>query len=218
MSDRESLEVLADRAHSVRSIRATIELDVVDRQGQSIELDGAIAAVLPDRMRLQVWKMGMTVLDVTYKSGEVWTVTNADQRSGQEIESLTGTSATEFEQMLAPTRADFWKNAHPIETGESNRELVVESGWPVAGGMQCFIERRTLTARRLTIPDGRGDTGVGRSLILEQYRMIDGVVWPTTMTFNGPDGTVRVNLKEVEMNQPIADAAFQPPRRAKKHP
>jgi len=217
MSDRESLEVLAQRADAIRTVRATIDLAITNGQGQSIELEGAIAAVLPDRLRLQAWKMGVTVLDVTYTSGEVWTVTDADQGSEQEIETLRGTSASDFEQMLAPTRAEFWRKATPVQSAESENELVVDSGWPVAGGMRCFIDRRSLTAQRLILADRSLQAQVDRSLILEQYQSFDGVIWPTRMIFNSPDGIVRVNLKEVEINQPIDDAAFQPPRRAKKH-
>jgi hypothetical protein len=218
LPDREALEVLAGRAESVRSIRTLIELNIENAQGESIELDGAFVAIPPDRMRLQAWKFGATVLDVTYVGGEVWTVTDSDQPPAPGIESLTGITSGQLQRLLALSRASFWLTARPVGSANSSRDLVVESGLPNLNGVTCSIDRQTLTARRFTLSGSEAGANAERSLATERYRLIDGVAWPTRLTFGGPEGTVRVDLSEVEINHPIEDAAFVPPRRARKQP
>ncbi|MGH7245229.1 MAG: hypothetical protein ACREJD_17590 [Phycisphaerales bacterium] len=212
---KESLEVLAMRAESVRSLSAQVELSLVNPQGQSIALDGAFAAIPPDRMRLQAWKFNTTVLDVTCTSDEVWSVPEHQSGSDSQSQGFSGGTSLQAETLLELSRPSFWRTARLVDAKTTDSELVVTSGLPGHEEVNCVVDRRTLTARQFSSFGTREAGGEQYSLSLEQYRLIDGVVWPTILVFTGPEGTVRVSLNDVEINKQIYDAVFVPPARAK---
>jgi len=65
LDDQAALKVLADRATAVKTLSSQCRLMLTRPDGQSVQLDGAIAMAPPDRLRLRAWKFGQAVFDLT---------------------------------------------------------------------------------------------------------------------------------------------------------
>ena len=81
----------------------------------------------------------------------------------------------------------------------------------------CLVDRRTLAPQeyRLLDPTGR----VRFTLQLEDYFLFEGgIAWPRRLTAVSDEGRIVVEMRQVELNQELAPAAFKPPRKAEKQP
>ena len=73
-----ALRVLAERAQSVRSVSAQAALTLTRADGQSVQLDGAVAMAPPGRVRLRAWKFNQAVFDLTLTPEGLWVLTPDD--------------------------------------------------------------------------------------------------------------------------------------------
>jgi hypothetical protein len=92
-------EVMSQRAAQVRTISGPARIQLRDPTGQSVELDAAIAAELPGKVRVRAWKMGHAVMDITIIGAQAWVLPSEGSRA-QEIaegggrEAARGSSGT----------------------------------------------------------------------------------------------------------------------------
>ena len=89
---------------------------------------------------------------------------------------------------------------------------------PLENGQQMTaeIDRSTLTVRQYQLADAAGV--IRLRLIVQDYRMFNSIPWPTHLTARSDDGTIDVELRDVELNGDLAPGAFTPPRGAEKAP
>jgi outer membrane lipoprotein-sorting protein len=212
MSGANSLEVISDRLESVRSVSSTCGITLTDPAGQSTQLEGVFLAAPPDRFRLRAWKLGHAVLDVTVVGGDVWIKKpeRRHDRSGAELDtSLEGARFAEVCSLVGP---EFFRSAVEVSPPGSSQTLVVEG--PVPGSDQdritCTVDRRTLTPRRFAGTESASDAFV----LLDGYRVIAGVPWPTQIRAAGGPGEIRLHQREVELNIDLPEGAFTPPQNA----
>lgn len=220
MSGDASLRTIADRADSVHTARAALSIKLTRADGQSIRLDGAMVAALPDRFRVQAWKFGAPVLDLTSIRGDLWSIPINRPGATSEDDALSTVTAEQFARALALFGGDLWRHAIADDHASSPGTLVARLGVSAADtrdGPLCEIDRPTLTPRRLILSPPGGPSP--RTLDLTRYRLIDNAIpWATALRFSGPGGSAEVAFEDVELNQPIPDAAFTPPPRARKRP
>jgi hypothetical protein len=213
MSPRESLEILARRAESVRTLSAACDVTLTDAAGESIRLDGAIAAEFPDRLRMRAWKFGNAVFDITVVQGRTWMLTG-DTSGGPESGVMSG--ADRLPRAIGLLGPEYFRaaDAAPVETPE---EVLIVTG-PLFddAAATCEIDRQTLTVRQLVFTES--ESAGDRRVRFEGYRMVEGLPWPTGLEFSGPEGVIGVRLRDVAINEPVAESAFVPPRRAVEQP
>jgi hypothetical protein len=208
MSGAESLEVIADRLESVRSVSAPCDIVLTDPAGQTLRLDGVMLAQPPDHLRLRAWKLGQAVLDFTLAGEEAWLM-KADEARAADLDSAIDKLRLAGFGRLAG--AEFFRGATEIATSSAD-SLAVEGPVPGAEGgrLVCVIDRRTLTPRRFS----GSDAASSESLLLEDYRVISGRAWPTMILASSPRGEIRLHLYDVEIDADLPDGAFTPPTNA----
>jgi hypothetical protein len=203
MAADEALQLIAERLESVRTISATCDMVMTDAAGQTVRLDGAIAAEAPSRVRLRAWKLGRVVFDVTMLDGRVWLMLpeghegNVQTKDFLEVAELMG--------------AAFFRAAVVVPAELTAQRLVV-SGWGLGeSAILCEIDRPTLTPRIYTV---LGRPREEASVILDRYAVMGGVPWPMRIQVNRSSGEVVVIFRDVEINSSLPEGALAPPRRA----
>jgi hypothetical protein len=82
--------------------------------------------------------------------------------------------------------------------------------------LHCYVDPRALVPHTYELQDEQGK--VHFSLNLDDFRMIGDVPYPHRMHAESETGRIVVQFDEVELNDDLAPAAFQPARRAEKLP
>ncbi len=205
LDDEASRRIIAERLEGVRTVSSTGRVTLTDAHGQSVRLEGAVAAAPPDRLRLRAWKLGRAVFDITAVGGEVWVVSPEGATDGSLDIPDDGIAGAM--RLLAP---GFFRTARTDERLSTDTILVLIDPGGAAGPVTCEVDRGTLTPRRFLL---RGD-GAGGTVVLERYRVVDGIVWPTIWRLESDRGRVLIQLDGPEINRELPEGAFVPPRRA----
>ena len=74
----------------------------------------------------------------------------------------------------------------------------------------------TLTPRWYSKLDAEGKMRF--TMNLDRYHDQEGVIWPRRIVARSDQGTIRIDMRELEFNAELPEAAFTPPRRAEKLP
>lgn len=203
MDARRSLDLIAERLEDVGTVFGTARITLDNGRGESVRLDGALAAAFPDRLRLRAWKFNTAVFDVTAVGDDVWMLTS-DRMSAAQARAVPSRGVRTARDLLGP---GYFRGAS--EAPGSTPEVLVVDG-PLAGGgtATCEIDRATLTPRVFRAGDA--------TLTLGRYRVTGGTPWAWRWTLTSREGTVTVRLDEVVLGGGMAPGAFTPPRRATK--
>lgn len=207
---RESLDTIADRLSSVRSVSARCELTLTNERGDSIRLDGALAAEIPDYLRLRAWKFGRVAFDFTLAPDGAWLLAPEDPRADA---FAPGLPVDKLRQAFSLVGPGFFRAAEPVASQSTESRLVVSGPGDDQNGVICEIDRPTLTPRRVLVTRTRDGSG-SATLEFGRYLMIDGFAWPTLVRLRSDAGEVLLRFTDTEINTPIARGAFTPPARA----
>src|SRR5205085_684147 len=123
-------KVLADRATAVKTLSSQCRLTLTRPDGQSVQLDGAIAMAPPDRLRLRAWKFNQAVFDLTLTQGGLWVVA-PDEPSRREKVLPASLSAAQFGREWAMLNGGFFLQPDLVTEGSGNSLVVrrtVEDG------------------------------------------------------------------------------------------
>jgi hypothetical protein len=203
------LKLLSNRARQIQTISGSGSLELTQPDGQSVQLDLAVAMRPPDRARLRAWKFGNAVLDLTLTDDELWLESSQDSSHKSQI-AAAGVSAAQVAKMWALLSGGFF-NSPNLVAHDRGDVLIVRHG-----NIVCTVDRDTLTPRQYQMQDDTGRTQF--SLSLDDYRQFGDLVWPMRITAVSSSGRVVVRLDDVQLNQELPDTAFKPPRRAEKLP
>jgi len=202
-----ALRTLQARAARLHTLSGTCTLVLTRSDGQSIQLDAAVAMAPPDRLRLRAWKANEVVFDLTLLPNGLWIETADDPRAKSQIVPAT-LKAAEFSRQLLIFSGGFFDGASVA---------VVSPAWFVfrRDHVYCQVNRSTLTASRYWVVDSSGRTRF--TLDLADYSPIDGIPWPMKFTAIQPGGDrIDIQFDAVNVNSTLARGAFIPPRRAEK--
>jgi len=214
MEPEESLRIIAERLDGVKTIQSSATVEFADAAGESVRVDAALAAELPDRLRLRAWKFDRAVFDATLNGEGLWLLPRESEQAAARAED-SAKAAEGVRRALSLMGPGFYQTATVEQSRTNARDLVVIGE---AGGetLICVIERATLTPRRF---EGGGDVASEAFLIeLDGYREIGTIVWPTTWSVEYPRGRVSIRMHDVTLNDELASGAFNPPRRAVRRP
>ncbi len=206
LGDGESCRIIAERLEAVDTVSGEGRIMLTAPDGRTVRLEGALAADPPERLRLRAWKLGRAVLDITAVGDEVWAFA-PEESAGQSFDVPEGGIA----RAMRLFRAEFFRGARVVEGGSTDRLLVLTET-TAHDAVTCEVDRPTLTPRRFRVTRG----GVDGVLVLDRYRMTSGIAWPNEWRFESERGSAVIRLDRVEINGPLPETAFVPPRRAER--
>ncbi len=202
MSPEDSLRTIADRLDSIRTFSAECEFVLTDASGETVHLDGAIAAEVPNRLRMRAWKLGHAAFDITIADGRVWVVMPEQEHT------FPTSHLGEFASLLG---SEYFRSASVIEARTTQRRLVVTGPGPNDTMIVCEIDRPTLTPRAFVAD---GEPSAAGSVTFDHYQLVEGTPWPYDITAVHPAGRFHITFHTPELNVELPANALTPPRRA----
>ncbi len=205
LAAEDSWAIVRERQGAVQSLSAAGTLVLEKSEGSAVRLEIALAARPPDSFRLRAWKLGRSVFDITLRGEEIWL------EQSERLEEDPQTIVRWVREIRAIFSDELLSGGVLVDDSTTADTLVVRSAGADASVVICEIERDTLTLRRLRVVDAGAIVG---ELTFRQYRLIGNTPWPMRIDASGPSGTAALRLQDVELNLPLPDSAFTPPRRA----
>jgi hypothetical protein len=207
----ESLAIIADRMRAVHAFSGAAIVELGASESEVVQLDAALVAEPPDRLRLRAWKLDHVVFDATLREGALWLLPDSPAGSPMNPQAV----ATGLRRALLLLAPSYYESAAADPDRTNARELVV-IGDAGGAGVICQIDRSSLTPRHFSRASGDPENSL--SITLTDYQMIDSIAWPHTWIIAHSGGRVIVKMRDVEINGELPPGAFDPPRRAVRSP
>lgn len=202
--ENEARRILADRSQRISTITAEAAITLDSAEGESIQLEAAIAAQMPDHLRLRAWKFGRAVLDVTVRPDGVWTWSAEEAPLDSLISENRLMRALGFEH-------DIFSDPRTVIDRPDEDTLLFRHDHD-DGSVVARVDRDTLTVSEWVFIDTNG-TLRGR-VAMDRYAMITDIPWPMRLQATSDSGRVQIQLRQVQLNEPLSGSAFEPPTRA----
>lgn len=212
MSGPQTLELLRTRSQAIKTISGQGTLRLTRPDGQSINFDLAIAIQPTDRARIRTWKFGQAIFDLTLTPDGLFVIAPKDSAHRDQINAASSGAAAMIRRWMQLISGLFGQN----EIQEHGNELIVKQNESDGATIICTLDRRTITARSYRLLDKNGIEQF--SLTLDHYVESNGQIWPRRIDANSETGKLRIDLRDIEVNDDIPTAAFEPPKRAEKLP
>jgi len=210
-----AMRLMTERSQRVKTLASPCRLILTRNDGQSVQLDGALAAQPPDHLRLRAWKVSQPVFDLTLRPDGLWlyVADASDAALGATWNDITADRvAGAWAVLTTGFDADDWR---VVADNKDTLHLSASEG-PSHGRMECEVSRPALTLRRCDVGDPEGAPRM--TLRSDRYRSVNGFVWPARICFDSPRGSITVLLDDPLFNDELPLRAFQPPARAVKKP
>jgi hypothetical protein len=212
--DASAIRTIAERANSIRTIQATCGLTLTRPDGQSVGLDAILLSAPPDRLRLQASKFGQKLFDLTLNADGLFVRIDDPSRKDKVVPASL--SAARFAREWAMFNGGLF-DAPDLTTSDAGpQKLLVSRTLPDGRRVTCEIDKPTLTPRLYRVFDPAAKQRF--SLTIPEYRLVGGVPYPQHMTAVSDEGTIDIEMREVELNVELAEGAFVPPGKAQKQP
>ena len=210
-----AVEQMAHRARATQTVNAACTIALTRPDGQSVQLDGALALSLADHaVRLRTWKFNQAVFDLTLTNAGLWLEVPSGQERRQQV-LPAGLSAAQLARALSLFGAEFFEQSdlEMIDRGGGSFELSA----PTADGkIVARVDRSTLTVRQYRLIDAAGRTRF--TLDLSDYIEFPGTVFPTRMIATNAGSRIDIRLRDLRINSQLPPRAFVPPHGAEKMP
>lgn len=209
-----ALRTIDQRARLVHTVSAQCLMTLRRPNGESVRLDGVLVMAPPEKsVHLRAWKFNQPVFDLTLIPRGLWIESPRDEARRQALLPAS-LSAAKVAKVMAALGGGLLEgpDVRVIDPGGARFEIRK----PLGDGQTLSeeIDRATLTVRRYRLVDPVGR--VRFSLLLQQYHDLGGIVWPTRLVASSGNGDIELELREVELNAPLPEHAFDPPPRAEK--
>ena len=208
MSVADSLAVMRERSSRIKDISGDGAITLTDPKGQSVRLEAAIVFAPPDRARVRAWKFAQAVLDLTVTPDATWLFLPRKDNHAEQLRSASGDTGRAVREWLKLLSRGFDQSNDARESGS---QLIVNS----PKSLTAYIDRKTLTPRKYVAFDEHARERF--SLTLSHYRTIGDVAWPMQIEAKSSSGLVRIDMRDLELNNAPA-GAFKPPSRAERLP
>lgn len=212
--DRAAVAAAIDaRVAAVETLAAECRLTFHRRDGDTVGLNGAVVARLPDHLRIRAWKLGNAVFDLTVRPDGVW-LWNA-KRASEATEKLLSS------ELLAGRWAEVWpllvrllRDPESTYADHGPQTFLVRRALEDGAVLEAVVNgaRETVEQYRLIEADGT----VAGTLTLSDPVEIGGAEWPTVWRADGEAGKIDVELEDLVLDESLPEAAFDPPKRATK--
>ena len=224
-------KVLTNRFGSVKNVSASGSMVLTRPDGQSIQLDMALAMEMPEHLRLRAWKAGQAVFDFTLIPDGLFVETPSDPAARDQILPATVSTGHLAQELLWFSGGYFTQlglvQQPDVASAVDQSDLMVFSRQLSDGGtVSCAVDRATLTPRQYWQTDNQGNLRF--TLDMNGYQVFDGIPWPTHIiavsaadqpSDNGAPVTgskIEIQLNQVQINEGLPDKAFVPPAGAER--
>ncbi|HEX8913506.1 MAG TPA: hypothetical protein VF796_14195 [Humisphaera sp.] len=210
--DAGAVRAIADRAAAVRTVSATCTITLTRPDGQSVALDGVLVSERPDRLRLQASKFTQKLFDLTLNPDGLFVRIDDPSRKDKVVPASL--SAARFAREWAMFNGEFFAAPDVSVEHRGPKAFLATRRLPDGRTVTCEVERPALVPRVYRMLDPQG---VQRfTLSVPRYRLIDGRPYPDRMVAKSEQGTIEIEMREVELNVELPPAAFKPPKGAEK--
>jgi outer membrane lipoprotein-sorting protein len=209
-----AIRALAERAKEIRTVQATCTLTLTRPDGQSVALDAILLSASPDRLRLQASKMSHKLFDLTLNPDGLFVQIDDPSRKDKLIPASI--SAARFAREWSMFNGGLFDATDLTTRDAGPRTLVVSRMLADGRRVTCEVDKPSLTARSYSLNDPAG--GQRFSLTIPEYRLVAGVPYPQHMIAVSDQGTIDIEMRDVELNVELAEGAFVPPTRAQRQP
>ena len=209
-----ALADLRARAAAVKTVSAEATITLTKSDGESVQLEGAVAMQNPGWVRLRAWKFNRAVFDLTLQPAGLWVMTLDDPKREKQVIPAS-VNAADFIRQWSYFNGEVFDDVGAEDVAVDGDTLVLapaRASKSDRDDLRIEVDRRTLTPRRYVY---QGDD-YRFELALDRYGEFNGVAWPTRLIATSPAGRVVVEQRGVEINGELAPNAFVPPRRAEK--
>jgi hypothetical protein len=183
-------------------------VEVTPPDGRAVILEGVLQALGPDRLRFGARKSDREFLGVVVNPKGLWFwSTEMPERPA----SPAGVSPSRLIAAWSLVAGDFFLRGNPAIEDRGGGSFVCMRREEGGGGLiACEVDRNTLTIRRCRFHDAKGQEQ--GSIVLDRYRVVAGIAWPTQIDAEGREGRISVRMADVRINaEPPADAFTPPP-------
>jgi hypothetical protein len=203
----------------VRTTSAEVALTLTRPDGQSVQFDGAMATRSHGDLRLQTFKFGRTVFDLTLigggtgGSGGGMFVKTMDDPSRRDKIIPASRSAARFAREWSMFTGGLFE-ANDLIVSHSGPQMIVRR--PLGDGrtVVCQVDKSTLTPRRYAMLDP--DSVERFTLVLSAYQMFGEIPYAMKVLATSEQGTIDIEIRDLELNVEHSDRAFIPPEGAEK--
>jgi len=221
MSDRDSLNLIAARQSTIKTVSARCDIVLTDPQGQTVNLDGALLAMpatpTGPKVRLRAWKLGQAVFDITLTNGQAWLIAPDDPRIPNPADTSTpAQTSRRIAEALDFIGPAFFQSATIASSTPTS--ITASSADTTSTPTFCQIDRATLTPQRFTSGGKDASIAAISEIFFSDYRLLGAIPWPHRLHLTSPGGTVIVSMSDVELNAELPPSAFVPPARARQLP
>lgn len=194
---------------SARSAEARCRLTLIDSAGKQVAFNGVLASRGSQWLRLRTWKFTRPVVDITLAPEGLWVAVGSVVKGSARSE--LGSSAQDIGRAWSIFAGDSQAWGEPLDAQSTDEDEVHYVSMPRADSTQVLtvVDRKTGRPRRHEVRDSQGT--ILRTLVLERYRVIDGVAWPHRLILESPRGRIIIDMSAVRLNGEPADDAFVPP-------
>ena len=212
LAPADAIAWLAQQDEKAGSVSGEGNVTLTRGNGQSVRMDVVMVAEFPEHVRLRAWKFGRAIFDLTLKPEGVWMLVAMESRREKLLPA--GANAADFMRGWSALHGGFFIDPELKIVEETDEVLVLERPADKGTRIRATVDRLTLSVRQHTVLDEKGKSRF--TIDYDRYREINGVAWPMRLRAKGEQGSIVIDLEEVQLNEPLAPGAFVPPARAEK--
>jgi hypothetical protein len=214
LSPTQSMELIDRRAARIHTVSTRADITLTRPSGDSIRLDAAMALQLPQFARLEAWKFGQAIFDLTLTPDGLWLIAPQQGDLRDKTRAAGANTAQLLRQWIALMSGSPGAQSPSVET--RGDDLLLTTARKDGMTLRCRVDRKTLAPRQYTLADQSGT--VRFTLSLDHYAQFGDVIWPRRIRAVSDSGAILIEMFDVEINGAIPAGAFHHPSRAEKLP
>lgn len=206
---------LASQDARLQSILAAGSVTLTDSKNRTDRLAASLVVKFPDYMRLRAWKSGQAAFDLMFKPEGVWLMV-PEQRKADESFRPVSAVAADLSRAWPTFHGDFFTALNIEIEDHFGKTFWIQRRLDNGAIIRCEVDRATLTVVQNQVLDRHGRQRY--SVAYEHYAVVNDLAVPHRIVAKGEQGTVVIDLLEMQVNRPTPAGAFVPPEHADRLP
>lgn len=193
-----------------RDLQAQGRLTLENADSQRVTLDVLLLAKLPDMARVRCWKFDRILIEWGFNHGSAWVWRSDDVSKHHDPGAVFG----EYTEILPRITGmiehpELWRFIERTEAGWWRYQSDGSPDWR----LKIDVDGNNHTIVAITMTDLAHHAGC--QLCFEDYRERQGALMPWKITASGPRGRMVLRILKLDLDEPPAIGAFDPPKEAR---